>query len=157
MDGIFGVGLPEMLIIALVLFIVGGPKNTVKWAHELGVWARKARESWSKVVAEMEQELGPDGKEVFDTARELGKGAREMRHMNPLKNAVNETLRLTEKSIDADEVEAPPQVKTPVLTSSATSPVSTAPAAPKNGTSSNGASESTENKYPAWLPPDTTE
>ena len=33
MDGIFGVGLAEMLIIGLALFVIGGPENTAKWAR----------------------------------------------------------------------------------------------------------------------------
>ena len=43
MDGIFGVGLAEMLIIGLVLFIIGGPENSAKWARELGRFVRLAR------------------------------------------------------------------------------------------------------------------
>ena len=45
MDGIFGVGLAEMLIIGLALFVVGGPKNTAKWAREMGKMVRQVRQA----------------------------------------------------------------------------------------------------------------
>ncbi len=81
MDGIFGVGLAEMLIIGLVLFIIGGPENTARWARELGRFVRRAREEWAKVVRELEGELGQEGREAFDALRELGQEVREVRQL----------------------------------------------------------------------------
>ena len=45
MDGIFGIGVAEMLIIALALFVIGGPENTAKWARRRRVM-RQVREAW---------------------------------------------------------------------------------------------------------------
>ena len=79
MDGIFGVGLAEMLIIGLVLFIIGGPENSAKWARELGRFVRLARQEWAKIAAELEGELGAEGREALDAMRELGQEVREVR------------------------------------------------------------------------------
>lgn len=79
MDGIFGVGLAEMLIIGLVLFIIGGPENSAKWARELGRFVRLARQEWAKIAAELESELGAEGREALDAMRELGQEVREVR------------------------------------------------------------------------------
>jgi len=147
MDGIFGVGLPEMVIIALALFIVGGPKNTAKWARELGVWVRKAREAWTQVIAEGENELGPEGKEVMDVARELGKGVNEVRNMNPTRRAMGETMRMVSDAVSLDE--KPSSSATRMAGSTSDAP------APNGGSSgNNGSPKAPDNRYSAWVPPD---
>jgi Sec-independent protein translocase protein TatA len=139
-DGIFGIGVAEMLIIALVLFIIGGPTNTAKWARELGRLVRQIRLAWAQTLAELEREMGPEGKEILDAARELGQGAREVTRLNPTRNLVADTLRMVEDATDLREdrpaapgsgTEAPP------------SPASTGSEAP-----------SAKPTYSAWLPPD---
>lgn len=176
MDGIFGVGLSEMLIIALALFIIGGPKNTAKWARELGVWVRKARQAWSQVIAEMETELGPEGKEVLDVARELGKGVNEMRGMNPTRRAMNETVRMvTDMTSLEDEkpkvpaiaassvpsapaksegVDTPTQAESSAQIDMPTPEEAPAPAVatPSVQQSVKTTAKTTDSKYPAWVP-----
>jgi sec-independent protein translocase protein TatB len=131
MDGIFGVGLAEMIIIGLVLFIVGGPRNSAKWAREAGRTMRKVRRSWDQMMAEFEKELGPDGKELMDVTRELSRSAQDLRGVSSPKRLLSETAR----SLDvlASEIEGK---SIPVLK------------ADTEKTSSNG------QKYQAWLPPD---
>lgn len=136
MDGIFGIGIAEMLIIALVLFIIGGPTNTAKWARELGRFVRQARQTWAQTLAELEREMGPEGKEIFDAARELGQGAREVTRMNPTRHLVADTLRMVEEATDLREEHPAPGTDTPAANASAPE---TTP---------------TQSTYPAWLPPD---
>lgn len=121
MDGIFGVGVSEIIIVLLILFVVGGPENTVKWARELGRWIRKARQMWTSVVKELESDLGEDGKEILDAARELGKGVQDIRTMQPARKLLSETSHAVEEI--ASELEAPVQSKT-----TSTSPDPTPPA-----------------------------
>jgi len=153
MDGIFGVGLAEMLIIALALFIIGGPENTAKWARELGKMVYKGRKMWSDVMAQMEQELGPEGKELMDVTRELGQGARDLRQMSPTKRVLGETMRMVESSVDVKESgSVKPRSGTSELASDA-EPEAAAGASNngQNSDQSNGQNE--EKKYRAWLPP----
>jgi Sec-independent protein translocase protein TatA len=136
MDGIFGVGLAEMVIIGLVLFIVGGPKNSAKWAREMGRWVRKARQAWAQILSEMEAELGPEGKELMDATRELSKGAREVQAMRPTKRLMNETMRMVESAVDLEA-------------DTAAEPASSSATDTTEPISGNG-------KYQAWQPPDKT-
>ena len=140
MDGIFGVGLAEMLIVGLALFVIGGPKNTAKWARELGRYVRMAREAWAQVLADMESELGPEGKELMDAARELGQGAREVSRMTPTRQLMNETMRM---------IDAPSAAESAPEANAATN----TPAVPAAGSARSDGASSESNKYPAWTPP----
>jgi sec-independent protein translocase protein TatB len=142
MDGIFGVGLPEMLIIALVMFVIGGPENTAKWAREAGRIVRKVRKMWDDMMAEVEQELGPDGKEIMDATRELGRSARELRSVSSPTRLMSETARL----LDEPTTSAPPSAAKPATADKVAAPSS-------NGTSSGESTSSDDSKYRAWLPP----
>lgn len=142
MDGIFGVGVAEIIVVILVLFTVGGPENTAKWAREAGRWVRKAREAWSQVMAEMENELGPEGKEVMDAARELSKGVKEARNLSPTRRMVNETVRMVESSVDVSEDKTESvSLPNPQTTQTEAEP-------------QNGSTTPTETKYTAWVSPD---
>jgi Sec-independent protein translocase protein TatA len=136
-EGIFGVGIAEILIIALALFVIGGPENTAKWARQMGRWVRQAREAWTHMMADMETELGPEGKEIMDAARELGRGARDLRSMNPTRRLMGETLRQVEASLEL-EADAPKALPAP----------EPAPAGHAN--------DANDDRYRAWLPPDET-
>jgi len=142
MDGIFGVGLAEMLIIGLALFVIGGPKNSAKWARELGKVVRQAREAWGQVMADLEKEMGPEGKEIMDAARELGQGARDVRSMNPTRHMMNETLRMVESSVSLDD-ETPNSATEPKALAAQSGDPSSPDTPSKNG-----------QKYTAWLPPE---
>ncbi|NLX09102.1 MAG: hypothetical protein GXY36_05565 [Chloroflexi bacterium] len=137
MDGIFGVGLAEMVIIALALFIIGGPENTTKWARELGRQVRKLRQAWEQMVAEMEQELGPDGKEILDATRELSQSTRELRSIASPKRLMSDAARMVDSTLN--------EAQNPKI-----EPPEAAPAAEQPGSSN---SNGTEQKYQAWLPP----
>lgn len=132
MDGIFGVGLAEMLIVVLAMFIIGGPTNTAKWAREAGRGVRKMRQAWAQMMADMEKELGPEGKELMDMTREIGQNAKEIRRMSSPTQIVGDASRLLGGALD--DIEALDSDK---------------PAA------SNGKQPEDKNqKYQAWLPPD---
>ena len=81
MDGIFGVGIGEMIIIALAILVVGGPTRSREWAREAGRILFKLRSEIAKVMSNLEKELGPEGKEIMDTTRQLNKGVSEMRSL----------------------------------------------------------------------------
>jgi Sec-independent protein translocase protein TatA len=137
MNGIFGVGIAEVFIVLIALFVIGGPENTAKWAREMGRQVRKLREAWAQIMAEMEDELGPEGKEIMDAARELGKGAREARNMSPTKRFVGETMKMVESSIDIE-----------ANTADVDRTVSSVPEKTEDAERS-----APENKYTAWIPP----
>jgi Sec-independent protein translocase protein TatA len=134
-DGIFGVGLAEMLIIGLALFIIGGPENTARWARELGRAVRKVRQSWDAIMAEVERELGPEGKELVEVTRELNQTARQLRSKSSARGVLSDATRL----LDNTRADIEALDKKPVSDS-------TPDGKPVKSTS-NGS-------YAAWLPPE---
>ncbi len=56
----FGVGLPEMALIALVAVIVFGPDKLPDLARQAGVMLRKARQFANSARDELRNELGPE-------------------------------------------------------------------------------------------------
>ncbi len=56
----FGVGLAEMAVIALVAIIVFGPDKLPDLAKQAGVMLRKAREFANSARDELRDELGPE-------------------------------------------------------------------------------------------------
>jgi Sec-independent protein translocase protein TatA len=132
MDGIFGIGFAELVIIALVLFVIGGPTNTVKWARELGRMVRKARELWREVITELEKDV-PGTQEVVNTMADLSQNVREITAAP--QRMVSDTLRIA-------EVSPSPKEELQTTTKAAAPPVSQVAA------SANG------KRYAAWLPPE---
>lgn len=92
MDGIFGIGPAEILIIVFVLLVVGGPRNTVKWAREAGKLIHQLRQMWSQMMRQLENEMGDEGKELMKTTRELTQGVNQIRGAaNPTRLAAQAT------------------------------------------------------------------
>ena len=56
----FGVGLPEMAVIAFVAVLVFGPDKLPELARQAGQMIRKAREFSNSARDELRTELGPD-------------------------------------------------------------------------------------------------
>lgn len=152
MDGIFGVGVAEMIIIALVLFIIGGPENTAKWARQAGRYVRQMREMWAEFVKDIETELGPEGKELMDVTRELGQGASEFRRATSPRRLVADSARYVE-SLARDSEPSPARKSAAAADAEqnpapANTPVST-PEPPATA-----ATEHSNDRYRAWRPPD---
>lgn len=113
MDGIFGIGIAEMVIIFLALFIIGGPENTARWARQAGQLVRKLREQWSDVMAQVERELGPEGKEIMDVTREFSRNTQDLRKMSSPRHLMAETTRYVERSVQDAVVGTAPQSAQP--------------------------------------------
>jgi sec-independent protein translocase protein TatB len=56
----FEVGLFELAVIALVALLVLGPEKLPRAARTVGLYVRKARQSWYSVRADIERELAAD-------------------------------------------------------------------------------------------------
>jgi sec-independent protein translocase protein TatB len=57
---VFGVGLPELALIALVAVIVFGPDKLPELARQAGAMLRKARQFANAARDELRNELGPE-------------------------------------------------------------------------------------------------
>jgi sec-independent protein translocase protein TatB len=56
----FGVGLPELAVIAFVAILVFGPDKLPDFARQAGRMARKVREFANEARDELREELGPE-------------------------------------------------------------------------------------------------
>ena len=70
----FDVSLVELAVIALVALLVLGPEQLPRAARTVGLYLRKARQSWYSVRSEIERELAADElkrslKQTEDTIR----------------------------------------------------------------------------------------
>lgn len=70
----FDVSLVELAVIALVALLVLGPEKLPRAARTVGLYVRKARQSWYSVKGEIERELAADElkrslKQTEDTVR----------------------------------------------------------------------------------------
>lgn len=110
MDGIFGVGIGEMIVIALTILVIGGPTRSREWARQAGRMLFRLRSEFNKVMANLEKELGPDGKELLDTSRQLGKGIQEIRSTVDPRRAIGSLDKMVKDSIKEPEV---PKIEAP--------------------------------------------
>jgi sec-independent protein translocase protein TatB len=82
---VFEIGLPELVILAVVSLLVLGPERLPRAARLAGLWVRRARAQWYSLRAEFERELQAregleqDIRAPFDEARALlDEGARKL-------------------------------------------------------------------------------
>jgi sec-independent protein translocase protein TatB len=154
---IFGVGISEIIIILLVILIIGGPRNALKWSRDLGRLLRQARELWSQMTAQLEKDLGEEGREIMNATRELTQQVDTIRRQgNPralarkvtdlveqasqeTQQSLSEAARKTDERIKA--VTTPARLNKPAQKSE-DQPAET----PEEPTNSNG-------RYGDWLPP----
>ena len=66
---ILGVGIPELMIVMLIMLIVAGPKRMIQWAYVFGQYTAKLRAMWQETSIMLRKELEGAGiePEVVDT------------------------------------------------------------------------------------------
>lgn len=133
MDGIFGVGIAELVVIAIVMLVVGGPRNTVKWAREAGRMMSQARQYLGRIMAEFEREMGEDGKEVMQTFRQVSSGVQEIKQSSRPTHLARQADKFIKEAVDTGKAASRPQGPAP-------REAAPAPSAP------------TQEKYAAWTP-----
>lgn len=77
----FDVSLVELAVIALVALLVLGPEKLPRAARTVGLYVRKAKQSWYSVRADIERELAADElkrslKRAEDSVRAAGDGVK---------------------------------------------------------------------------------
>lgn len=94
---IFGIGAAEMIIIGLVIVLVAGPRRSALWARELGRYVSQFRSYVNELLDEFQTELGPDGREFMDAARELRQNANEIRQITSPRQSLGKLTRMVEE------------------------------------------------------------
>jgi Sec-independent protein translocase protein TatA len=97
MDGILGIGFGELLLIVFIILIIGGPKNAIKWAREAGRLLRQARILWARMLADLERDLGEDGKEILNVGREFSENVNTVRQATNPRRLARQAGQLIEE------------------------------------------------------------
>lgn len=109
---IFGVGAAEIIVIGLLMLVIAGPKRSAIWAREAGRYLRQFREAWQNMMAELQKDMGEDGKELMNMAQEIGKTAADARRLvNPhaiVGTAISASEKMEQKSGEAASSAKPP-------------------------------------------------
>ncbi len=64
MNGIFGIGGWEMILVMVIAIIVAGPKRIAQWAYVLGQWTSKLQTMWAEVAVSLQKELDESGVDI---------------------------------------------------------------------------------------------
>ncbi|MGH1562063.1 sec-independent translocase [Mumia sp. DW29H23] len=67
----FDVGVPEMLVIAIVAIVVFGPERLPEFARTLGRWVRTVRQMADNAKSDLQREMGDDFTSLRDEIRGL--------------------------------------------------------------------------------------
>jgi len=114
----FGVGLPELMIIMIVAIVVVGPDKLPEVAADLARWIKRARaygqhltRDFNDVVGELEKEVGAsrdDWKEIASVIRREGTGLSSI--LNDTSREINDEVAAVkaEANLDLDAAKADP-------------------------------------------------
>lgn len=104
----FDVSLIELAVIALVALLVLGPERLPRAARTVGLYVRKARQSWYSVRADIERELAAD--ELKRSIKRSGEQLRESIGVDAIKDDLGR-LRLPPQTPASTE-QLPEQAET---------------------------------------------
>ena len=115
----FDIGWPELLVVAIVLIVVVGPKDLPPMLRAFGRTTKKLRGMANEFRGQFDEALREaeldDVKKTFDEARKLNpmQGIRDA--VNPLKDTARDIKSDLEKSVKtpSSEIEAPAKVAAP--------------------------------------------
>jgi sec-independent protein translocase protein TatB len=114
----FGVGLPELMVIMVLAIVVVGPDKLPEVAADLARWIKRARaygqhltRDFNDVVGELEKEVGAsrdDWKEIASVIRREGTGLSGM--LNDTKTEITSEIESaqSEANLDLDAAKAEP-------------------------------------------------
>ena len=93
---LFGVGAMEILVVALLLLIVAGPKRSAEWAREAGRYVSQMRLMWQRMMQDLRNEMGEDADELVKTAQQIRKTALDVKKATSPKKIAETTVKLAE-------------------------------------------------------------
>ena len=95
---LFGVGAMEILVIALLLLIVAGPKRSAEWARQAGEYMREIRIMWQRMMQDLRSEIGDDANEIVKTAQQIQQTVFDVKKATSPKKIAETTVKLAERA-----------------------------------------------------------
>lgn len=71
MDGILGIGITELVVIALITIIVAGPRTAMRWAYQAGQYVKQFQNWWQEATAELRNEVKQELRVLDETRQEV--------------------------------------------------------------------------------------
>ncbi len=93
---LFGVGAMEIVVIALLMIIVAGPKRSAEWARQAGEYVREIRIMWQRMMQELRNEMGDDADEIVKTAQQIQQTVFDVKKATSPKKIAETTVKLAE-------------------------------------------------------------
>jgi sec-independent protein translocase protein TatB len=108
---VFDVSLIELAVIALVALLVLGPERLPRAARTVGLYVRKARQSWYSVRADIERELAAD--ELKRSIQRRGDDLRDSIGLDRMREDITGRKRLPAQSAAAPAAVTEPAADAP--------------------------------------------
>lgn len=108
---LFGMGVPELLAIAILTLLVFGPDRLPGLMRNFGRGVRKMREVYTALSSEVQKELGPYAKEIDEATRDLRKDIDSIREITDVRNLIP-PISLVQTDGSKTDPAAPPAAPT---------------------------------------------
>ncbi|MEO6064001.1 MAG: twin-arginine translocase TatA/TatE family subunit [Thermoflexales bacterium] len=148
---LFGMGLPEILAIAVLTLLVFGPDRLPGLMRNFGRGVRKMREVYTALSAEVQKELGPYAKEIDEATRDLRKDINSIREITDVRNLIPPISLIPPEEAKADAPAPPtgPTIGGVHMAAVNETPLSFPPFDPQPGQQAAVAAEIQQNQTPA--------
>ncbi len=148
---LFGMGLPEILAIAVLTLLVFGPDRLPGLMRNFGRSVRKIREVYTALSAEVQKELGPYAKEIDEATRDLRKDINSIREITDVRNLIPPISLVQPEETKADAPAPPtgPTIGGVHMAAVNETPLSFPPFDPQPGPPAAAVAETQQNPTPA--------
>ncbi len=140
---LLGMGIPEIIVIFIIMMVLFGPKQMVKWAYQIGVYTAKMRAMFQETMDAFQKEMNTAG--LNDVAKDLGKEVTSLRSTGF--DIVSEASKVI-NSVDTEAKATTTAAATLLSDSPAAEPQT--PATPS--TSDSKSDDEKKPRYDAWTP-----
>jgi Sec-independent protein translocase protein TatA len=138
---VLGMGIPEILVIFVIMMVLFGPKQMVKWAYDIGRYTAKMRAMFQETMDAFQKEMNASG--LSDVTKDLGKEVTNLRSTGF--DIVSEASKVI-NNVDSEVKSTATAASTLLSDSAASEPKTTPP------TSESPSEDENKPRYDAWTP-----
>ncbi|MBX3065655.1 MAG: hypothetical protein U0528_02890 [Anaerolineae bacterium] len=148
---ILGVGVPEMILIFLLMITIAGPKRMIKWAYELGKYTAKFRAMFQETMDAFKREIDASDLDLSKEVKELGKLASSVSTPLPRFDIVKEANKVVNES-SAKSAESTKNASSAASANSADSASANTSASTNAATNTDSTVSDDQPRYDSWQP-----